>query len=223
LYFGLNAWSHNYAFDDQDVRLAFDNLSILQGEVICPDGQVTPTATMIATAPTLPATMTASPTPETYYVRLPAVRQQPTATPTSTPTPTRTPRDTATPTSTPTVTPTEEPRPTLADGSYVAALDGGADGWIRFRIIDNGTRATSAGFLISHNNPLCYPIAHTFGGSTGIGNGRINFVYTDGVSLLAQLTCVSKSATTASCRAFKPFPQGVYAFCGIATGMAHRQ
>ena len=34
--FSLNAWSHNYAFTDQDVRLAFDNLVLNQGELICP-------------------------------------------------------------------------------------------------------------------------------------------------------------------------------------------
>ncbi|MDO8412812.1 MAG: hypothetical protein Q7S51_03360, partial [Gallionellaceae bacterium] len=33
---GLHAWSHNYAFTNQDVKLAFDNLVLNQGELICP-------------------------------------------------------------------------------------------------------------------------------------------------------------------------------------------
>ena len=34
--FSLAAWSHNYAFMDQDVRVAFDNFMVTKGELVCP-------------------------------------------------------------------------------------------------------------------------------------------------------------------------------------------
>jgi hypothetical protein len=35
-YFNISAWSHDYAFTDQDVQIAFDNFVVNQGELVCP-------------------------------------------------------------------------------------------------------------------------------------------------------------------------------------------
>lgn len=147
----------------------------------------------------------------------------PTQTPTYTPSPTPTPTFTPTPTETPTATPTVEARARLEDGDYVAQLDNGADGWIRFKIRDNGTRATSAGFLVHYNNGLCRPIAYSFSGSKTIDNGRFKFFVVQSLAIVAELTCTSKSSSSASCGGWRLYSPGTYAACARATGTAKRQ
>lgn len=36
--FSIAAWSHDYAFTDQDVKIAFDNFIINEGQLVCPTG-----------------------------------------------------------------------------------------------------------------------------------------------------------------------------------------
>lgn len=218
LHFGVSTWSHNYAFADQNVTVAFDNLTILQGEIMCP-GVSTPTAThtLIATSAAT-QTITTTPTPTNtsavHFVHLPLISQWPTPTPTATPAPT------PIPTQTPTSTPTSGLPPILKNGDYEATLTDGVAGWIRFRITDNGATASNASFLMQRNLPGCYTVSYNFIGTKPIANGRFNFVVTDSVSILARLTCISESTTSASCSAYRPYPDGWLGLCGSADGLA---
>jgi hypothetical protein len=130
LYFGLSVWSHDNAFADTEVKLAFDNMVVNQGTIICPvetdtpTPSATPTATATATAtPTGTSTATATPTPTTTSTTtpvptrsptrvayLPSLHNEPTPTPTSTPT--ETPTQVNTPTKTPHPSPTHTPTAT---------------------------------------------------------------------------------------------------------------
>ncbi|MBI3464477.1 MAG: cadherin-like domain-containing protein, partial [Planctomycetes bacterium] len=39
VHFTLASWSHDYAFADQEVKIAFDNFAVNSGQLICPDAQ----------------------------------------------------------------------------------------------------------------------------------------------------------------------------------------
>ncbi len=226
LHFGVSAWSHNYAFANQNVKMAFDNLTILDGEIVCPDGS-TPTA-IPATTPTFVPTAlpTDAPTntPQTSFVYLALVSKQPTATPTatSTNTPTKTPR----PTETPTPIPTPEPsRPTLEDGDYQATISGDTNGWIHFRVTEHGTRASLAYFSFKVGNPFCHDFGYTFYDPETIDNGKFHF-FADAASLNpnADMTCSSTSSTRASCIVRDLHgAAGDYPFCSVASGIAHHR
>lgn len=54
LYVSLNSWSNGYTYGGREVKVAFDNFTVVSGEVVCPSLPTptpTPTATFIPTAP----------------------------------------------------------------------------------------------------------------------------------------------------------------------------
>lgn len=242
LYFGVYVWSHDYAFTDQLIEVAFDNLIINQGELVCPDGVVTPTATSSPTptattestpTPTVEATPTATlentPTPTaeitpgpaavSHVLHMPLVVSQPTATPTATPT------LTATPTPSPEPTPTRNPN-VLEDGYYMSSLDPSESGWIHFRVGAGGTRAGDAGFLIDGGTgATCRGTGFTFDTVATINNGYFGLVDLEALSRLippATLRCTATSPTTAECTASGGY-SGVRGNCPRVTTTVTRQ
>lgn len=219
LYFGLSAWSQSYAFAKQKATVAFDNLTILQGELICP-GAATPT--LIATAPATSmatATPTLTRTSETSQSYLPVIIQQPTATPTVTPTASPTPTPTRTP------TPTAVARPLLQDGYYFAEFSDGEEGSMSFRVSGNGTKAFSGSFLINKQSPYCNPVGYVFYDTVAIKNGALQFFADAGsLAVIAEIKCASVTPASASCTAthFRT-ATGQFGFCGVAAGIASRR
>ena len=68
--FGISAWSHDYAFTDKQVKIAFDNFVINKGELTCPTPTPSATPTSVPTTtrtpvPTATATGTPPPPPST--------------------------------------------------------------------------------------------------------------------------------------------------------------
>jgi len=226
LHFSISAWSDDSVFVKKDVKISFDNLVINQGEVTCPVAATftpsvpTPTFTPVTPTPTFVPTAPATIPP----VYLPFVSKViPTATPTFTPTdtPTKTPKPTITPTLTPTLRPTDSPHPRLQDGNYVATLEGG--GWINFVVSDNGVVASRANFLVNRQNPFCYPVSYIFGGFSPIVNGRFGFADHDSMQMFADMSCVSRSSTSAFCHVQRYLYTDPGVGCGIATGTAERR
>lgn len=219
LHFGVSAWSQSYAFAKQKTTVAFDNLTILQGEIICP-GATTPT--LIATAAateTASATPALTRTPEISHSYLPVALQQPTPTPTVTPTASSTPTPTRTP------TPTAVARPLLQDGYYFAEFSDGEEGSMSFRVSGNGTKAFSGSFLINKQSPYCNPVGYVFYDTVAIKNGAFQFFADAGsLAIIAEIKCVSVSPTSASCTAthFRS-AAGQFGFCGVAAGIASRR
>lgn len=117
----------------------------------------------------------------------------------------------APPTETPPPPPTEEPTPepiTLQDGvyEYQSAENSASDIWIYFRVIENGTKATSAVFGIDKTDVLpayCRPVGTVFGQTHDIKDGKLWFQDADlgSLTVYADLQCTAVSATSASCTA----------------------
>ena len=230
LYFGVSVWSHNYAFAGKAAKVAFDNLVINQGRVICPEEKSptpTPTTTPVSTPESIPAT-------SGNYSFLPLVMVQPSPTATPTSTPTSTPKPTATPTATPTTTP--DNFYVLKDGTYTfdVGLDEGNGAWIYFHVTDSGTRATSGVFLVDRSNGnqaqrlYCYRTGFSFNRSVDIKWGKFSFVDRDAAGRLdatfASLSCFATSSSSAKCTTKSPvMGDQFYWGCGAAIGTAVRQ
>jgi len=122
-------------------------------------------------------------------------------------------------------TPTALPNPTetptvgykLEDGYYLAEFSNG--GFIQFRISDNGTIASNAGFLFQEF-VVCPWSIYAFDGSATVENGSFVFSEVDYQyrEPLARLACHAISSTEASCNA-REYGIGVTG-CGSITGIA---
>lgn len=125
-----------------------------------------------------------------------------------------------TPTTVPTAVPTVA-APRLEDGEYRANT--GGDGYIRFRVTDGGTKASSADVMTDIGGSVCSPRYHAFSNASAITDGRFRFaVVVDHTSVSDSLTCTATSSTSATCsaRITYSYEQGFSAACGHGEGVA---
>lgn len=229
LYLGIGAWSHNYAFADLPVQVAFDNVVIDQGNPTCPVAEFTPTFT-----PTNTPTSSATSTSTNTSTSTPTETSTLTATSTNTPTPfsvaylpslsnhippTLTPTPTETATSTPEPTQTASPTPImvkLREGTYES--DDDADSWEIFTVRDNGDTISFAA-VVMYNGLPCDVLSYTFDGSQPIREGRFRFVAEGGGSPEVSLSCTVESETSAYCETRYAVEE--LGSCGIGSSRAY--
>lgn len=156
--------------------------------------------------------------------------------PTHTPTPTFT--ATLEPTATATNTPEPTPEPTvvqrwLEDGTYVfddGGLDEGDGAWIMFDVVDSGTRAKGAVFLIdkrrmnSISRLHCYRNGFSFIDDDDIVNGEFEIVdwgYVGRAQPPPTIKCIATSPTSAWCNVWNyPAMDPDFPSCTHAAGRA---
>ena len=70
MFFELKSWSHSYAFKHQEVRVAFDNFIVNQGQLICPNPMLIAAPVSISANGTSTSTITLTGAPTGHRVRL---------------------------------------------------------------------------------------------------------------------------------------------------------
>ena len=104
------------------------------------------------------------------------------------------------PTPKPTVLPTVLPPAQSEDGFYYSDLVGEVEGYIRFRVKDNGGTVNNAAFIYRWNNlPGCGTMGRSFPGPQSISHGKFSFAAADLIKILASMECTEILSRRAFC------------------------